>query len=73
MNTMIKITYLSDGGKAQQSGTFPLKRMKVEDVAFDWLHQIKRQVTYIELISIIVDEKEDITDKVLKMGKAPLD
>jgi len=73
MNVTIQIKYLSDAGRVFQSGTFPLKRRKAEEVAYDWLQQIKRKVTYKELISVIVDGKEDITEKVLKMEKAPLD
>lgn len=69
MNARIQITYLTEGGRAQQSGTFPLRGRSVEVVAYEWLKQIKRQVTYRELISVIVDGKEDITDKVLEMEK----
>jgi hypothetical protein len=72
MNVRIQITSRTKGGKAQQSGTFPLRRRKSEEVAFDWLQNIKRKVTYRELISVIVDGKEDITDKVQEMEKAPL-
>lgn len=73
MNARIQITYLTEGGRAQQSGTFPLRRRKQEEIAFEWLQLIKRKVTYKELISVIVDGKEDITEKVLEMEKAPLD
>lgn len=73
MNVRIQITYLTEGGRAQQSGTFPLKRKKPEEVAFEWLQQIKRKVNYKHLISVIVDGKEDITEEVLKLEKAPLD
>lgn len=73
MNARIQITYLTESGRAQQSGTFPLRGRKVEKVAFSWLQEIKRKVFYRELISVIVDGKEDITEKVLEMEKAPLD
>lgn len=73
MNARIQITYLTEGGRAQQSGTFPLRRRKPEEVAFSWLQEIKRKVFYRELISVIVDGNEDITEKVLELEKAPLD
>lgn len=73
MNARIQITYLTEGGRAQQSGTFTLKGKKVEEVAFSWLQEIKRRVFYRELITVIVDGKEDITEKVLEIEKAPLD
>lgn len=74
MNVKIQITYMTDGGRTQQSGTFPLRRKKPEELAFEWLQQIKRKMyTYQTLISVIVDGKEDITKKVLEMEKAPLD
>lgn len=73
MNARIQITYRTEGGRAQQSGTFPLRRRKPEEVAYAWLQQIKRKVTYQELILVIVDGKEDITEKVLEMEKAPLE
>ncbi|MBT2637008.1 hypothetical protein [Bacillus sp. ISL-39] len=72
MNARIQITYLTEGGKTQQRGNFSLKRRKPEELASDWLQEIKRKVTYQELISVIVDGKEDITDKVLEFQKAPL-
>lgn len=73
MNARIQITYITEGGRAQQSGTFLLKRRKSEEVALDWIKEVKRQVTYKELISVIVDGKDDITEKVLELEKAPLD
>ena len=69
MSVTIQIKYLSDAGRVFQYGTFPLKRRKPEEVAYEWLQQIKRQVTYRELISVIVDGEEDITDKVVEREK----
>lgn len=63
MNVRIEIKYLSDGGRVSQSGSFPLRRKKPEEIAYEWLQQIKRQVTYRELISVTADQ-EDITEKV---------
>jgi hypothetical protein len=73
MLVRIQVTYLTDGGRAQQSGSFPLKRLKPEEIAFQWLQEIKRKVTYQELISVFVDNNVGITDKVRELEKAPLD
>ena len=69
----ISIKYLSPAGRVQQSGSFPLKGRKPEKIAFDWIKQIKKAVYFEELLEVIVDGKEDITEKVLEMQKAPLD
>lgn len=74
MNVKIQITYMTDGVRTQQSGTFPLRRKRPEEIAFEWLQQIKREMyTYQKLISVIVDGKEDITEKVNKLIKATID
>lgn len=73
MNVRIEIKYLTDGGRAVQAGSFPLKGRKSEDIAFKWLQQIKRQVTYRELISVTVNKEDDITENVRKLEKAPLE
>lgn len=73
MNIRIQITYLTEGGRAQQSGTFQSRGKKPEVLAFEWLKQIKRKVNYKDLISVIVDNNVDITDKVIELEKAPLD
>lgn len=73
MNVNIRIKYSFPAGRAQQGGSFPLRGRKPEQVAFEWLKQIKREVNFEELLEVIVDEKEDITEKILEMEKAPLD
>lgn len=72
MNVTIQIKYLSDAGRALQGGSFPLKRRKPEEVAFEWLQQIKRQVTYRELISVVINGDKDITNEVKEIEKALL-
>lgn len=72
MDVRIQMTYLTKAGKAQQSGTFSLRRRKPEEVAFEWLQAIKRKITYQELISVIVNGDKDITEKIKEMEKAPL-
>lgn len=65
--------YLSSGARTQQNGLFPLKGQKPEFIAYDWIKQIKKKVYFEELLEVIVDGKENITEKVLEMQKAPLD
>lgn len=73
MNVRLEIKYLSDAGKASQSGSFPPRGRKPEEVAFEWLQEIKRKVTYQELISVIANGDLDITKLVKELEKAPLD
>ena len=70
MSVRIQITYLTEGGRVQQRGTFHLRGRKPEEIAFEWLQEIKRKVTYKDLLSVIVDGKTDITDNVLELIKS---
>lgn len=64
MKVIIQIKYLSSGGRSQQSGSFPLRGRKPELIAVEWIKQVKRDLFFDELLEVIVDEKEDITEKV---------
>lgn len=55
-----------------QGGTFPLRGRKPEQVAIEWIKQIKKEVYFDELLEVIVDGSEDITEKVLEIEKAQL-
>lgn len=57
----------------ERKGTFPLRGRTPEKVAADWIIQIKKEMDIDGLIPVIVDGKEDITEEVNKMLKAPLD
>ncbi len=70
MQVTIKIRYNSPAGIVTQGGTFLLKRRKPEEVAFEWLKQIKSEVYYEGLIEVIVDGDQDITELVREMEKA---
>ena len=72
MNIRISIKYLSPAGRVQQSGSFPLKGRKPEKIAFDWIKQIRKEVYFEEVLEVIVDGNEDITEKVIEMMEAPL-
>lgn len=73
MNVRISIKYLSPAGKVQQGGSFHTRGRKPEAIAYDWIKQIKKEVYFEELLEVMVDGNEDITEKVLEMQKAPLD
>lgn len=62
----ITIRYNSPAGIVTQGGTFPLKGLKPEQVAFDWLQEIKRADYYEGLIEVIVTDDFDITEKEIK-------
>ncbi|MFD0825879.1 hypothetical protein ACT8ZR_09390 [Neobacillus sp. M.A.Huq-85] len=73
MNVSIEIQYIAADSKVMQRGEFPLRRRKPEEVAFEWLKQIKREMPfYEELVKVKVNE-EDITELVKEIDEAPLD
>lgn len=73
MHITIRITYLTRGIRLQRSGTFPLRGRTSEKVAAAWINEIKKEMDVDELISVFMDGKEDITEEVNKLLKAPLD
>jgi hypothetical protein len=73
MNVTIEIHYITNGNKVMQRGSFPLRRKKPEEVAFEWFRQIRREMPFgAELEKIIVDG-EDVTELVKELDNAPLD
>jgi hypothetical protein len=75
MNVTIQIHYITieNEGRILQRGSFPLKRRKPEEVAYEFWKWIKREMTVeIELEQVIADG-EDITKLVKELEKAPLD
>lgn len=47
----------------ERKGTFPLRGKKPEKVAADWITEIKKGMDVDELISVIIDDKDDISKK----------
>lgn len=47
-----------------QRGTFPLRGNTKEQVAYDWLKQIKKQMSYYEGLEKVIVDGEDITELV---------
>jgi hypothetical protein len=72
MNVLIVIHYISNDNKVMQRGSFPLRRKSKEQVAYEWLRQIKRQMPYYEELEKITADGEDITEKVKELEKAQL-
>lgn len=69
MKVVITVKFRFPEGVASKSGDFPLRRRLPEQVAFDWIQQIKREVHFEELFEVVVNEKEDITEKVKELHK----
>jgi hypothetical protein len=68
----LRVMFLTDAGKVIQAGSFPMKGRRPELIAFEWIQGIKREVTYKELIKVVLDGEHDITHQVLQLEKAPL-
>jgi hypothetical protein len=68
MNVVIEIHYLSSGGKAQKSGSFPLRGRKPEYIAYQfWKQTQKEQPFEVQLESVIANGDQDITDLVKEL------
>jgi glycerol-3-phosphate dehydrogenase len=70
---IIQMFYFSNGDSILQRGEFQLRGRKTEQVAYDWLKQIKREMPYYEGIEKVICDGENITDLVKKLDEAPLD
>jgi hypothetical protein len=73
MSVTIAITFLSRGIRVQRRGSFPLRGRKPEKAAADWINEIKKETDVDGLIQVIVDGKEDITENVNELLKAPFE
>lgn len=73
MTVLIVIHYISSDNKIMQRGSFPLRGKKPEEVAYEWLRKIKREMPYYEDVEKILADGEDITEKVRELETAPLD
>jgi hypothetical protein len=72
-NVTIEIRYISNGTKVMQRASFPVKRRKHEEIAFEWFKQIRREMPWgAELVKVLCNE-EDLTELVKELDKAPLD
>ncbi|MDQ0975895.1 glycerol-3-phosphate dehydrogenase [Neobacillus niacini] len=67
MTVLIVIHYISNDNKVMQRGSFPLRGKSKEQVAYEWLRQIKREMPYYEEVEKILADGEDITDLIKKL------
>lgn len=65
MNVTIKLMLVVNGIRIAKGGTFPLRKRKPEQVAFDWIKEIKKEMNVESVLEVIADG-EDITEKVKK-------
>lgn len=69
MNVVIEIHYKSNS-RALQTGTFPLRGRKPEQVALDFWQQIKKEMSYrAELEKVVANGDRDITQLVKEIEK----
>jgi hypothetical protein len=63
MNVAIRIDYIASS-RVSQSGSFPLRRRKPEQVALEWWKELKKETSYRAVLDKVVADGEDITDLV---------
>lgn len=66
MKVLIQIIYMANENKVMQRASFPLKRRKPEEVAYEWWRQIRVHYETFELLEVTANE-EGITDKVKEL------
>ncbi|MFP5111820.1 hypothetical protein ACSU64_05510 [Bacillaceae bacterium C204] len=68
MNVVIEIHYKSNSTRAMQSGSFPLRGKKSEQIALEFWKQIKKDMSYqAELEKVIAFGDQDITANVIEL------
>jgi hypothetical protein len=77
MKASIDVYLTVNGTKTLKRGNFQVLRLEdIPKVAHDWIRRIRRETGYYGNESIIekviVDENQDITDKVKEIDEAPL-
>jgi hypothetical protein len=75
MNVTIQIHYITieNNGRILQRGSFPLKRKKPEEVAYEFWKWIKKEMPLEIAIEQVIADGEDITELVKELDEAPLD
>ncbi|CRK80288.1 hypothetical protein [Neobacillus massiliamazoniensis] len=72
MNAVINIHYLGTGGKMLQSGSFPLRGRKPEQIALEYWKQIQKESSYHAKLEKVTSDGEDITDLVKDLEEQEL-
>jgi hypothetical protein len=69
---VVEVRYNSPAGVVLQRGEFYLRGKSPKQIALEWIQQIKREVYFDGLVSVIADN-QDITEKVMELEKPLLD
>lgn len=72
MNIPINLLYISQGMNVHRSGTFTAKGRSKEKVVIDWIQEIKKEMDVDEIVKVIFNGDENITEEINKMLEAPL-
>jgi hypothetical protein len=74
MTVTIQIHYITikNDGRILLRGSFPLKRRKPEEVAYEFWKWIKKEMPVEITIEQVIAEGEDITELVKDLDEAPL-
>jgi hypothetical protein len=65
MNVVIKLMLMCNGIRVARGGTFPLRKRKPEEVAFEWIQVIKKEMN-VEAILKVEANGVDITERLTK-------
>lgn len=69
MNVTLQISYISNENHVTQRGSFPLKRRKPEEVAYEWFKEIRREMPFSAELESVIADGEDITELVMELEK----
>jgi hypothetical protein len=69
MNVSLRIDYTSDS-RISQSGSFPLRGRKPEQIALLWWKQLKKESSYRAKLEVVIADGQDITQQVVDLEKA---
>lgn len=64
MNISIHLVYVSRGIKAYRSGSFPAKGRSQVKIAIDWIQDIKKEMDVDEIIEVIANSNQEITEEI---------
>jgi hypothetical protein len=66
MNVFIRIDYIT-GSKISQTGSFPLRGKKPEQIALEWWKYLKKENSYRATLDKVTANEEDITQQVIEL------
>jgi hypothetical protein len=68
-DVLLRIHYTSPAGRSERKGNFPLRGQRPEEVALDWWEKDVGRGYERKLDKVILNDVEDITEKVLEVRK----